>query len=618
MNIKQERITLLERQIERLQHRVDAYTPRSNFYSWTRVTLFFGGLVLAIILAILTTWWIALIVFAIIMLAFAIVAHYHSLVEGSISRHTLWRYIKSAHLARMRLDWDQIPTVDTPPVQEDHPFSYDLDITGNHSLFRLLNTAISRDGSQRLLSWLLNRTPDPTTIAQRQAIIQELIPMTRFRDRLILNSLVAARRSSDQLEGQRLLKWLNQQRTPTSLNTLMIISAALNVLTLVLFLLGLFLPIPQLWEYSLGAVIILFFATANQRGDLFDDSSYLRYGFATLSTIFTFLEKYPYHAKPHLQSLCSPFFQHRQQGPSSILQGMARVSAAATLKKNALLWFIVNALVPWDFYCAYHLNQYKSALSTRLPAWLDTWFELEALCSLASFAYLNPDYTLPTLSPHERLSHEQQPIFSGHALGHPLIPEDQKVTNDFSLRNLGEVVIITGSNMAGKSTFLRTLGVNLCLAYAGGVVNATSFHTSFFRLFTCIRVTDSVTDGYSYFYAEVRRLHALLLELHEPDQYPLFFLVDEIFKGTNNRERLIGSRSFVRALVDQNCIGLISTHDLELVTLADTLPQVSNDHFREDVLDGHMVFDYILRPGPSPTTNALKIMAMEGLPVDPV
>jgi DNA mismatch repair ATPase MutS len=207
-------------------------------------------------------------------------------------------------------------------------------------------------------------------------------------------------------------------------------------------------------------------------------------------------------------------------------------------------------------------------------------------------------------------------LFSGKDLGHPLIPDEKKVTNDFTINELGEVIIITGSNMAGKSTFLRILGVNLCLAYAGGPVNASMLQTSLFRLFTCIRVADSVIDGYSYFYAEVKRLRALLDALAEPDQLPVFFLVDEIFRGTNNRERLIGGRSYIRALVGNNCIGAISTHDLELVKLAEIVPQIKNHHFREEVIDGRLVFDYVLRPGPCPTTNALKIMQMEGLPVE--
>jgi DNA mismatch repair ATPase MutS len=296
------------------------------------------------------------------------------------------------------------------------------------------------------------------------------------------------------------------------------------------------------------------------------------------------------------------------------LRGTARIASAATLKNNGLLWLLVNAFVPWDLYCAYRLRQYKAQIATHLPIWLDTWFELEALCSLATFAYLNPEYEMPDVNAYAE--RQTSALFRADDLGHPLIAVEKKVTNDFAIHELGDVVIITGSNMAGKSTFLRTLGVNLCLAYAGGPVNAHAFQAVLFRLFTCIRVTDSVIDGYSYFYAEVRRLRALLDALGEPGQLPLFFLIDEIFKGTNNRERLIGSRSYVRALVGRNCVGLISTHDLELVKLADVLPKVGNQHFREEVVDGQLVFDYILRPGPCPTTNALKIMEMEGLPVE--
>ncbi|HVB61293.1 MAG TPA: hypothetical protein VNE61_08895, partial [Ktedonobacteraceae bacterium] len=146
-------------------------------------------------------------------------------------------------------------------------------------------------------------------------------------------------------------------------------------------------------------------------------------------------------------------------------------------------------------------------------------------------------------------------------------------------------------------------------------VNAAALQVSPFRIFTCIKVSDSVTDGFSYFYAEVRRLKALLSALEQSADMPLFFLIDEIFRGTNNRERQIGSRAYIEALVGQNCMGALSTHDLELVKLAETLPHIVNYHFREEVIAGRMVFDYKLRPGPSPTTNALEIMRLEGLPV---
>jgi DNA mismatch repair ATPase MutS len=170
--------------------------------------------------------------------------------------------------------------------------------------------------------------------------------------------------------------------------------------------------------------------------------------------------------------------------------------------------------------------------------------------------------------------------------------------------------------MAGKSTFLRTIGVNLCLAYAGATVNADRLETSLFRLFTCIKVSDSVQDGLSYFYAEVKRLQALLAAAKADDSLPVLFLIDEIFRGTNSRERLIGSRSYIRELAKGSSVGLVATHDLELIKLADEIEGVTNLHFREEVSNGRMVFDYRLRPGPCPTTNALTIMRLEGLPVE--
>ena len=168
--------------------------------------------------------------------------------------------------------------------------------------------------------------------------------------------------------------------------------------------------------------------------------------------------------------------------------------------------------------------------------------------------------------------------------------------------------------MAGKSTFIKTVGINLCLAYAGGPVNATRFHSRPFRLHTCIHITDSITDGFSYFYAEVKCLKTLLEKLGS-DGLPVLYLIDEIFRGTNNRERLIGSRAYLRSILDAQGVGFLATHDLELVSLADESSQVQNYHFRDEVRDGRLVFDYRLRPGPCPTTNALKIMRSEGLPV---
>lgn len=610
MQTKQERLQALERQIARLQRRIHTLEQISDRYSWVRVGIFFAGLALSGLIFFAFNRWPGAALALLTMLAFLIVAYYHNKVERSLMRHIQWQRIKRTHIARMQLDWNMLPVVPPAGVVADHPFETDLDITGPRSLHQLLNTAISREGGLRLRDWLLSREPDLATIQHRQALVQELTSMTLFRDRLSMNALLARHDIVQQLEGDRLLRWVNQPPPSSSLLPLIWGSATLSALTIVFFVLNLFIALPQIWVFTLACSFILFFTTARMRGDLFDDASYLRYAFSALGTVFEYLEQYRYGPHEQLKQLCAPFFSEREQRPSLLFKRIARIAAMASLERNALLRVLVNLFVPWEAYGAHRLRQYKAQLAHTLPTWLDRWFELEALSALANFAYLNPSYTMPEIVANT------QSIFYAEAIGHPLLADDKKITNDVTFDRLGEIMLITGSNMSGKSTFLRTLGMNLVLAYAGGPVNAHCLHTQAFRLFTCIRVSDSVTDGYSYFYAEVRRLKALLTELEQNKPFPLFFLIDEIFRGTNNRERLIGSRAYIRALAGHFCIGAIATHDLELVGLADSIAAIHNAHFREEVIDGQMVFDYKLRSGPSPTTNALKIMHMAGLPVD--
>jgi DNA mismatch repair ATPase MutS len=285
----------------------------------------------------------------------------------------------------------------------------------------------------------------------------------------------------------------------------------------------------------------------------------------------------------------------------------------ASAQRANIFGLALNLLVPWDLYVAYRFNRCKQDVKSRLPAWIDTWYELEALNALANFGYLQPDASFPEIWAASDTA--SAPVLRAEALGHPLLPDEVRVCNDLTLPRLGEVVMITGSNMSGKSTFLRTLGMNLCLAYAGAPVCAAALQCGVLRVFTCINVSDSVTDGISYFYAEVKRLKALLQALSTAVDTPLLFLIDEIFRGTNNRERLIGSQSYIEALSGGHGVGLVSTHDLELVTLAESMPTIHNYHFRETIVDGRMAFDFELRPGPCPTTNALTIMQLEGLPV---
>jgi DNA mismatch repair ATPase MutS len=287
----------------------------------------------------------------------------------------------------------------------------------------------------------------------------------------------------------------------------------------------------------------------------------------------------------------------------------------------------MNGILPWDIYFVRRLEQCRKEISGLLPAWLEVFAELEALSSLANFARLNPGFSYPVIDsetarkevapePGRRGAGSIPPMrLQAEHMGHPLISAQTRIRNSFILDECHRIALITGSNMSGKSSFLRTLGVNLCLAYAGAPVCAARLRTSLFRIFACMRIDDSLADGFSLFYAEVKRLKMLLSTVESHAGFPVIFLLDEIFRGTNNKERFIGSQAFIRALAKHPAIGAIATHDLELVKLADENGAITNYHFREDVEAGRMIFDYRLRPGPCPTTNALKIMAMAGLPV---
>ncbi len=418
-------------------------------------------------------WWLLLIGVILTLAVFSIVVYFHRRITRSIARHTILLHIKSTQLARIRLDWERIPAVPSNDIRTEHPFEIDLDISGRHSLHQLLNTAVTPDGSQRLRGWLLSTCPDLATISGRQALVRELAPLTIFRDKLLMKSMLAAHNQGSQWEGKRLLLWLDDHRSSPRLLPFLLLSMAFSLTTLVLFVLNLTVHIPQYWIIALLLTILYLFVTKDRRGDLFDDAHYLADALSQLSIIFDYLETYRYGKNEHLKALCQPFSGQR---PSLVLKSIARIASAATLQKNMLLWIIVNVLVPWDFYIAYRFQHYKAQVAGQLPLWLDTWFELEALNSLANFAYLNPEYTLPQVV--ERAGTGDQPVFQAKGLGHPLIPMQQKVVNDFAMSAPGEIDIITGSNMSGKSTFLRTLGLNLCLAYAGAPVNADLFHTT--------------------------------------------------------------------------------------------------------------------------------------------
>ncbi len=612
---KQARLRVIDRHKKRLELKLSQLEALDRRFSWIRLAVLLAGGLAASISFFFGPPALGPLVLVIFVVSFAFVVYQHRKLDRSLLRFRIAEKLAISQIARMSLDWELIPA--TPPHLPDttHPFENDLNLSGERSLHQLLDTATSDGGSRRLGEWLLKSSPDPQLVRARQTIIQEILPLVGFRMHLAIHGALTSKDPSRRWQEQKLLAWLAMQvpgKSPLQTLWFLSILAVINIVLGVLYALQI---LPAFWVVPFMVYLVVYMARYRQMGDLFDESYEMQKTLDPLRAVLLYLESYPYAHKPQLANICTPFWSTGKR-PSRYLKRIALIASATSLKNNLFIWAPINAIFPWDFFFGYLLNQSRRQLHDLLPTWLDTWYELEALNSLANFAYLNPGYAFPQVFSDGDTS--IKPVFEAHGLGHPLIPEDVKVRNDFTIESLGGVTMISGSNMSGKSTFLRTLGVNLCLAYSGGPVNATSLRLIPLRLFTCIQISDSLNNGISYFYAEVQRLKKLLEALEREDVHPLFFLIDEIFRGTNNRERRIGSRAYVQSLIQKRGVGVISTHDLELVKLADEVPGIRNFHFREDVQDERMVFDYRLRPGPCPTTNALKIMQLEGLPVDPV
>ena len=610
-----DRRTGLDNMIARFNRRAEQLERISQKYWKVRRVIFFGGALLTFLIFRYfgsTAGWVSAALFAAV---FSVVASYHRKVRDSIAANSLMQNIKRIQIARIQLNWDMLPRPDRlpdkPSPAADHPFETDLDITGDRSLHRLLDSAVTRGGSHRLRSWLLNTAPEPLAIRKRQSLVHELKGHSLFRDKLQLSSAIA---SSDaraqgvvgaqggQWDAGVLVDWIqtgDRKESLLPIVALLGILAGVNITLVVLA--GLDLA-PHVWPITflifMGVMIAKQGRVATAWGELQELEKALR----RFRSVFSYLESRGYQSTPGLAEVCAPFLDKRRR-PSAEFKRLERLASALGLRTNALLWLLLHAVVPWDFFFTWRLELLKKELADLLPRWLDAWYQLEALNSLANFAWLNPRYVFPEIT-------SEVNMFDARALGHPLLKSEAKICNDFQLGDQSKIAILTGSNMAGKSTLLRTVGVNLCLAYTGAPVNAGSLKTSLSRVFTCIKVSDSVQDGLSYFYAEVKRLKALLSATEKPDDLPVLFLIDEIFRGTNSRERLIGSRAYIRELARRRVLGLIATHDLELVKLADEIPGVTNFHFREEVREGKMVFDYRLRPGPCPTTNALQIMKL--------
>jgi DNA mismatch repair ATPase MutS len=323
-----------------------------------------------------------------------------------------------------------------------------------------------------------------------------------------------------------------------------------------------------------------------------------------LRGLLTRLEAEPV-STPRLQQLEAAL---RTEGlpPSRRIAQLQRLADLLDARRNQF-FAPFGLLLLWSTQLALAVESWRVHYGPALAGWLRAAGEMEALAALAGYAYEHPDDVFPELV-------DDGPVLEGRALGHPLLPEDRCVRNDLHLGTEPRALVISGSNMSGKSTYLRTAGCNALLAFAGAPVRAEALRISPLAIGASLQIADNLREGTSHFYAEIRRLRGVM-DLTEGAQ-PVLFLLDEILHGTNSHDRRIGASAVVRQLVERGCLGLVTTHDLALAKIADELaPRILNVHFQDHLEDGRMCFDYTLQPGVVSKSNALELMRSVGLEV---
>ena len=484
-------------------------------------------------------------------------------------------------------------------LERDHPYARDLDVFGKGSLFELLDITVSPWGTRTLASWLKH----PAALDEvrlRQQAVSELRPLLDLRERVASEPA-----EEDEIsDPEALEKWAAAPPLLTS-GAARWAALALGAATTTLAILWLVSRVDRvvfLASLTVSASFALFFRPRTSA--VLSAAEAPSRDLSVLASLLDVLERQSFVSN-HLVSLQSRLASEGE--PASVrIRRLARLIEHLDARRNQI-FAPVAALLLWGTQFAFALEAWRRVSGPQVPRWLEAVGELDALLALASYGFENPEDVFPATS-------EEKALFVAEGLGHPLIPQDRLVRNDVTLGREARLLVVSGSNMSGKSTLLRSIGVSIVLALAGAPVRARRLTLSRLRVAASIRIEDSLQEGISHFYAEILRLRQGM-ELAK-GEIAVLFLLDEILHGTNSHDRRIGAEAVVRGLVDRGAIGFITTHDLALSRLAETMPgRATNVHFEDHIEDGKIRFDYRMREGVVKKSNALELMRGIGLEV---
>lgn len=482
---------------------------------------------------------------------------------------------------------------------DEHVYADDLDLFGKGSLFELLSTARLPMGENRLADWLRRPSPKPVVLAR-----QELV--SAFREKLDLreNLAVTGEGLRPRLDPESLVGWAEGlPYLPGKVWRGVVLALVIAVVATAAF----YYRTSIVWPLVLVLTIdgFLIWRLRNRAGAVIEGVSCNAEGLILFSNILELLEKEPF-TSPQAKELCAPL--NRGLLPASkVMRRLARIVYWVDAR-HSLLAHLAELPFLYTLQVALAAEAWRRRWGASMRAWVDITAEMEALLALATYSFEHP------ADPFPQFADESSSTFLGENLGHPLIPDAKCIRNSVRLDRDIRVLLVSGSNMSGKSTLLRTIGINAVLAMAGAPIRGTSLRLSPLSVGTSIRRTDSLQQGRSGFYTEIQQIRRVF-KLTE-DSTTILFLFDELLEGTNSKDRRIGAEGLLKALMNQRAIGVVTTHDLALTEIpgaADGL--IRNMHFEDQVKDGKMYFDYQLRTGVIAKSNALELMRLMGFEI---
>jgi len=545
----------------------------------------------------------------------ALIVIHERLLGRTERKRRAQRYFERA-LARLDGNWAGLGESGERHLDPAHPYAQDLDLFGRESLFELLCSARTHIGEDTLARWLLSAA-DPATVCARQDAVRELRGRLDLRE----NLAVVAEEARTGVNPAALADWGEQPsvflnprklRLQVRLLTAVGLLGAAAGLVLLAVMAGVF-DLPERTRFLMRdgflAVLALngyfLYSRRNLFGAAVSAVEEAAHELGLLSDVLLLLEREKFQS-PLLASLRQSL-DAEGAPPSQRLSRLKRLVELLDSRDNVFVR-VAEVFILWTPHCVLRAEDWRRQSGPAVRRWLNATGEIEALSSLASHAFEHPADVFPEVCP----AAEGESWFEAEQVAHPLLPEARVVRNDFSLGRPVRVSVVSGSNMSGKSTLLRTIGVNAVLAQAGATVRARKWRMTPAAIGGSIRVVDSLQGGISRFYAEILRLRQILDLTAGP--LPVLFLIDEFLNGTNSHDRRIGAEAMVRGLLKRGAFGCITTHDLALAEIVESLDgQGANVHFEDRIEDGKIHFDYVMRPGVVQKSNALELMRSVGL-----